>query len=122
MLYVATADGIYRYNAEKHELELVKKGDYRKECGPQPFMTVAPVCFIYVADHNKEGRISNPEQQKTYSHHHAGYMSQSVYLVCAAKNMATVTIGSVDRENLAKIIGLPKNNLVIYTQPIGYKK
>ena len=24
VLYVATADGIYRYNAEKHELELVK--------------------------------------------------------------------------------------------------
>lgn len=122
VLYVATADGIYRYNAEKHELELVKKGDYRKECGPQPFMTVAPVCFIYTADHNKEGRISDPEQQKLYSHHHAGYMAQTVYLVCAAKNMATVTIGSVDREALAKVIGLPKNNFVIYTQPIGYKK
>ena len=122
VLYVATADGIYRYNAEKHELELVKKGDHREKCGPQPFMTVAPVCFIYVADHNKEGRISNPEQKKTYSHHHAGYMAQSVYLVCAAKNMATVTIGSVDRETLAKVIGLPQNYLVIYTQPIGYKK
>ena len=61
VLYVATADGIYRYNAEKHELELVKKGDFRKECGPQPFMGIAPVCFIYTADHNKKGRITNPE-------------------------------------------------------------
>lgn len=57
VLYVATADGIYRYNAEKHELELVKKGDFRKECGPQPFMSVAPVCFIYTADH--KGRANH---------------------------------------------------------------
>lgn len=78
VLYVATADGIYRYNAEKHELELVKKGDFRKECGPQPFMSVAPVCFIYTADHNKEGRITNPEHQKN-TYHHVGYMAQSVY-------------------------------------------
>ncbi len=68
-------------------LELVKKGDFRKECGPQPFMSVAPVCFIYTADHNKEGRITNPEHQKEYSYHHVGYMAQSVYLVCAAKDM-----------------------------------
>ena len=122
VLYVATADGIYRYNAEKHELELVKKGDFRKECGPQPFMGIAPVCFIYTADHNKKGRITNPEHQKEYSYHHAGYMAQSVYLVCAAKDMATVVIGSVDKEELAKIIGLPEKHLVVYTQPVGYKK
>lgn len=122
VLYVATADGIFRYNAEQHELELVKKGDYRKNCGPQPFMTAAPVCFIYTADHNKKGRISNPEHQKEYSYHHAGYMAQSVYLVCAAKDMATVVIGSVNKEELAKIIGLPDKHIVIYTQPVGYKK
>lgn len=122
VLYVATADGIYRYNAEKHELELVKKGDFRKECGPQPFMSVAPVCFIYTADHNKEGRITNPEHQKEYSYHHVGYMAQSVYLVCAAKDMATVLIGSVNKEELAKVIGLPAKHIVIYTQPVGYKK
>ncbi|MCQ4875771.1 SagB/ThcOx family dehydrogenase [Butyricimonas paravirosa] len=122
VLYVATTDGIYRYNEKNHELELVKKGDYRKDCGPQPFMTVAPVCFIYTADHNKEGRISDPEKQKEYSFHHAGYMAQTVYLVCASKNMATVVIGSADRENLAKVIGLPAKHIVTYTQPVGYKK
>ena len=109
VLYVATADGIYRYNAEKHELELVKKGDFRKEC-------------IYTADHNKEGRITNPEHQKEYSYHHVGYMAHSVYLVCAAKDMATVLIGSVNKEELAKVIGLPAKHIVIYTQPVGYKK
>ena len=62
VLYVATADGIYRYNAEKHELELVKKGDFRKECGPQPFMGIAPVCFIYTADHKGESRILNTKK------------------------------------------------------------
>ena len=89
---------------------------------PATFHDVAPVCFIYVANHDKEGRISDPEQKLLYSNHHAGYMAQNVYLVCAAKDMATVTIGSVNREALAKVIGLPKNNFVIYTQPIGYKK
>lgn len=122
VLYVATADGIYRYNAETHELELVKEGDYRKDCGPQPFMTEAPVCFIYTANQNKKGRVPTEELKKTYSHHHAGYMAQNVYLVCAAKNMATVTIGTVDKEALAKVIGLPQNHLVLYTQPVGYKK
>lgn len=78
--------------------------------------------FYLHADHNKEGRITNPEHQKEYSYHHAGYMAQSVYLACAAKDMATVVIGSVDKEELAKVIGLPAKHIVIYTQPVGYKK
>ena len=49
-------------------------------------------------------------------------MAQSVYLVCAAKDMATVLIGSVNKEELAKVIGLPAKHIVIYTQPVGYKR
>ena len=66
--------------------------------------------------------VTNPEHQKEYSYHHVGYMAQSVYLVCAAKDMATVLIGSVNKEELAKVIGLPAKHIVIYTQPVGYKK
>lgn len=121
-LYVALEEGIYHYNAEKHELELVKKGDFRKECGSQPFVAKAPACFIYTANHNKKGKITDPEKQKEYSFHHTGYMAQNVYLVCASKDMATVILGMVNKEELAQVIGLPENHIVIFTQPVGYKK
>ena len=107
---------------EKHELELVKKGDFRKECGPQPFMSVAPVRFYLTRPtitRKGESRTRNT-RKNTLTTMPATWHNPFIWYV--QQEMATVVIGSVDKEELAKVIGLPAKHIVIYTQPVGYKK
>ena len=84
-VYAVTADGIYLYNSKKHSLELFLKGDFRKECGVQPFHKKAPLILLFVADLSAIG--NTPEEQALYAGNHAGYASQNVYLYAASKDL-----------------------------------
>lgn len=48
-----------------------------------------------------------------------GFISQNVYLYCAAARLNTAVIGLVDREKLHDIMQLLENEKVVYTQAIG---
>ena len=54
-IYVATADGAYRYDAEAHRLVVVSRQDVRALTGGQDYVKVAPVALVYVADHRQNG-------------------------------------------------------------------
>jgi nitroreductase len=51
-----------------------------------------------------------------------GLISQNVYLFCASENLATVVVGSINRQNLAKLMNLKSQQRIILTQPVGYPK
>jgi len=48
-----------------------------------------------------------------------GFISQIVYLYCAAANLSTVVLGLVNREKLHDIMGLKEHEKVTYTQVVG---
>lgn len=52
-VYVATADGLYLYDAKGHALKPVLSQDIRALTGKQSFVAQAPVTLIYVADFKK---------------------------------------------------------------------
>lgn len=117
-VYAVTADGIYFYNSKKHSLELFLKGDFRKECGMQPFHKKAPLILLFVADLSAIGKT--PAEQALYAGNHAGYASQNVYLYAASKDLATVVCGMLNRDALKKRLNLKKDQMVIFSQPIGF--
>lgn len=117
-IYAATADGIYLYNPKNHALELVKAGDFRAKCGKQKFHQNAQVVLIYVADTSKIGK--NELEKEYYAANHAGYASQNVYLYAASEGLATVVCAMVDRDALAKELGLPQTHRVEFVQPVAY--
>ncbi|MFA5785148.1 MAG: SagB/ThcOx family dehydrogenase [Phycisphaerae bacterium] len=120
-IYVALAKGFYLYDAQSNSLKLVLEKDLRKMTGKQPFVEVAPVNLVYVADLSKMTRGS--EQDKAfYSGADVGFIAQNVYLFCASENLATVVRGYVDKEILAKAIGLRPDQKVILAQTVGYPK
>jgi hypothetical protein len=49
----------------------------------------------------------------------AGFISQNIYLYCAAANVSTAVLGLVDREELGGILGLSPHEKVVYTQVVG---
>ena len=97
---------------------LVKKGDYRKDCGYQSFHQKAPLVLVFVSDMKAVGDTA--ELQALYAGNHSGSASQNVYLYAANKGLATVVCGMLDREAIKKILNLKKDQMVIFSQPVGY--
>jgi nitroreductase len=120
-IYVATADGLYLYDAKSNELKPILPDDIRGLTGRQEFVKDAPVNLIYVADLSKIAS-STKEDKKLYSAAGTGFISENVYLYCASEGLATVVRGSIDRQTLAKIMRLRPDQKVILAQSVGYPK
>jgi SagB-type dehydrogenase family enzyme len=120
-VYLATAKGLFLYDAKAHQLQPVLSDDVRAATGSQPFVKEAPVNLVYVADFAKMGNAT--EQNKIfYSAANTGFISQNVYLYCASEGLATVVRGGVDRTGLAKVMKLRPEQRITLAQSVGYPK
>jgi hypothetical protein len=118
-VYVASADGLFLYDAQRHALRRILDEDIRAQTGVQPFVADAPVNLIYVADNSRmEGAAD--EDRVMYSSADAAVIAQNVYLFCASERLATVVRGAVDRLALAKAMKLSPNRRVVLAQTVGY--
>jgi len=120
-VYVATAHGLYLYDAKAHTLQPVLAEDIRPMTGLQSFVQEVPMNLIYVADHARMGNVT-PEEKVFYSAADTGFISQNVYLYCASEGLATVVRGLIDRPSLKKAMRLRSDQKVILAQSVGYPK
>ena len=120
-VYVAMADGTYRFEPDAHALRRVLPQDVRALTGIQDFVAQAPVNLVYVADLDRMGDTT-AEHRLLYSATDTGFIAQNVYLYCASAGLATVVRGSIDREALGVVLGLRPGQRVILAQSIGYPR
>jgi SagB-type dehydrogenase family enzyme len=118
-VYVATAEGAFRYDPPTHTLKRVVAGDIRSLTGVQDFVATAPVNLVYVADLDRMGD-AGAEQKARFSAADAGFIAQNVYLFCASAGLATVVRGLFDQAVLAKTLGLGSQQRIILAQSVGY--
>jgi SagB-type dehydrogenase family enzyme len=118
-IYVITADGAYLFDAREHALKTVAAADLRAHAGTQDFVKQAPVNLVFVADTARMGNAS-PEDKVLYAGADTGFISENVYLYCASEGLATVVRASVDREALAKALGLRPDQKIILAQSVGF--
>ncbi|HCF80361.1 SagB/ThcOx family dehydrogenase [Proteiniphilum sp. UBA1028] len=111
-LYVAMQSGLYYYDARKHLLKEVKKGDYRAETGVQDFVAQAALNLIFVSDMEKASG-------RQYAYTDCGFVSQNVYLYCASAGLGSVVRGSFDKEKIGKLLNLSTRQEVLLTQTVG---
>lgn len=118
-IYVAMADGAYRYEPEDHCLHHVLGRDVRLDTGLQEFVGTAAVDLVYVAD---LGRVAAAEamERRFYCGADAGAIAQNVYLFCAAEGLATVVRGLLDRRALARTLSLGARQRVLLAQTVGF--
>lgn len=117
-VYAVLEEGIYLYEAKKHELIPVVSGDHRKDIG-----SIAPLNLIYVSDLSKLDFLKDhPEEQAMLAGIDAGHCSQNVYLYGASANLSVVVRAGIDRKKIADILGLRPQQLVVIAQTIGYPK
>lgn len=117
-VYAVTKDGVYLYNNKKHSLVLVNKGDFRKNCGMQPFHAKAPMVIVFVSDMAAIG--NTPEQKAMYAGNHSGSASQNIYLYAASRGLSTVICGSINKDLLKKTLKLKGAQQAVFSQPIGF--
>jgi hypothetical protein len=65
-IYIATADGLYVYDAKGNKLDPVSDRDVRAAVGTQSFLGEAPVNLVYVADLAK-ARGASAEDRALYT-------------------------------------------------------
>ena len=118
-VYVASAQGLYVYDAFMHSLIQVLSEDIRGSTGTQEFIKDAPVNLIFVADYSRMGRASERDKD-FYSAADAGFISQNVYLFCASEGLVTVVRGALNRAELARIMKLKPEQKIILAQTVGY--
>lgn len=128
-LYVALADGTYRYDGLGHRLVRITHSDVRAMAltPGQPDVTVAPAMLIYVADLHRltdtagfdEPGLHDPEVQKAYYYVDTGLIAGNVYLFAAAHGLAA-WFHNCDRRGLATQLGLNAQQRVLFAQSVGY--
>jgi nitroreductase len=127
-IYVVLQEGVYLYDAVKHELLPVAEGDFRKEAGRQDFVYIAPVNLVYVLDSDKfkapqQMARSLPDEEKVkWACVEAGCQAQNVGLYCASEGLGSVVRGSVDQEALGKTMKLRPTQTVVLAQTVGHPK
>lgn len=119
-LYVATAEGVYVYDAKANQLQLVVAEDIRARTGKQEYVKIAPVALILVADLARMTK-PKPKDQERYATIDAGYISQNLYLFCASAGLATV-VHEIDHSSLCDLLRLRPDQKIIIAQSVGYPK
>lgn len=119
-IYVATAQGLYMYDALGHRLQRISPADVRQATSGQEFARQAPVTVVFVADYARMVK-AKPEQKEFYSGVDTGYISQNVYLFCASEGLATV-VHDLDRPPLAAAMKLRPDQHIVLAQVVGYPR
>ena len=132
-IYVATADGVYVYEAKANILNPVLAEDVRSLSGRQypppivpanlvPPLDEAPVNLIYVCDGLKKSKISTEEENLRSAFAHTGFISQNVFLFCASEGLATVVRLWFDKAALEKKMRLRPEQYALLVQSVGYPR
>ena len=120
-IYVTTADGLFLFDAKAHALKKISDKDLRGATGSQPFVATAPLNLVYVADLAKYGEVSEADKN-FYSALDVGFIAENVYLFCASEGLGVVVRAMVNREELAKELGLRPDQKIVVAQTVGYAK
>lgn len=107
-VYVLKADGAFHYDARANSLIPVTAQDLRPFAAKQDFVLNAPVTLLFVADEDDK-----------YAGMHAGSAYQNVGLYCASKGLYNVVRGMIDRDALAKALGIEDEDDIIISQTVG---
>lgn len=107
-VYVVLPKGTYLYNNKENRLDPITEGDHRQEIrGAMPALNL-----LIVAD-DGDARFAGVN---------VGYVSQNIYLFCAANGMGTVAAAGMDHDAYKKACKFDDKQKAIIQHPVGYLK
>ncbi|MCR5550995.1 MAG: nitroreductase family protein [Bacteroidales bacterium] len=117
-IYVFIDKGVFLYVPKENVLKEILPEDHRMEISERSKMPAeAPVTLLFYANYDKMEGFDETARE-FYGATDAGFVSQNVYLYCAANKLSTVVMGAINRDLLNELI--PGDGKAILAQPVGY--
>lgn len=117
-IYVFIDKGVFLYVPKENVLKEILPEDHRMEISERSKMPAeAPVTLLFYANYDKMEGFDETARE-FYGATDAGFVSQNVYLYCAANKLSTVVMGAINRDLLNELI--PVDGKAILAQPVGY--
>ena len=114
--------GIYHYSPQDHTLDLVIKGDKRKELATaaheQNDVKSSALVFVIVANYKKTNRQYGTRSER-FVNLEVGHVAENIYLQVVSLGLGTVSIGIFDETAVKRILGLQREEEPIYVMPVG---
>lgn len=119
-LYVLLPEGAFRYDPDGNRLTPVTDQDLRAASGNQDYVGTAAAEIAFVARTDKiTGKTPRGLIETIYAD--TGFISQNIYLFCAAEGLGTVVRAMVPKEALAGRLGLSPEQEITLVQTVGWK-
>ena len=119
-VYIFNKEGVYKFDAPSHSLELITKGDHRQDTGTPTYIGRAAVNLVYVQDIKAWAAEDKPRETiERWGFAHTGAIMQNVYLFAASKGWNSAVRGSFEARKIGRILDLNKDQIITLVQSIG---
>ena len=122
-VYVATANGFYKYIPESHRMERQSVKDLRHAlylaASEQESILGAAAVFVIVAIYSRLAEKYGEERSVRYAHLEAGHAAQNLLLQAAALGLASVPVGAFRDDQVKTALSLPPEQSPLYLIPVG---
>jgi len=117
--------GVYHYLPASHSLQLVRKGDRRKEVASaslwQMWVARAAVIFVITSEYERITRKYGKRGIR-YAQIEVGHVGQNIFLQSGALGLGAGIVGAFRDDAVAKAIGAPEAHEPLLIMPVGHKK
>lgn len=115
--------GIYHYGVRNHELEQLKKGDFRESAAgaalDQDMAFSSSVVFIWTAVFQRS-KWKYDQRAYRYVYLDAGHIAQNLALAAVSLNLGTCQIGALYDEEVNTLLGIDgEEESVLYITVVG---
>jgi len=121
-LYTVTAEGVFLYRPDRHELVRMQLGDRRvalwRTVHAPSELARAPVIFVLTVD-DRRTRARYGMRADRYALLEAGHAAQNLLLQATALGLHGLGIGAFRDDDLKRAVGLGPHQAPVYVLPIG---
>jgi SagB-type dehydrogenase family enzyme len=122
-IYVAGADGVFRYVPDGHRLEEHVRADVRAALSDaalaQEAVARAPIVVVIAAVYARTEQKYG-ERAERYVELEAGHAAQNLLLEAVALGLGAVPIGAFRDAEVQQVLGLPGDREPLYLIPVGH--
>lgn len=123
-IFVATADGLFHYDPQRHRLLVSSLDDVRPRIYDaalqQEALRQAPAVFIVTAIYERTAQKYGAERSPRYVHLEAGHAAQNLLLQAVALDLGAVPIGAFYDQQILEVLGLSADYTPLYLIPVGH--
>jgi nitroreductase len=120
-VYVAKADGVFRYDGKNHKLTEISKENIIPGITSQAFAAKAPVVLIFVIDGEKTAAFTDPVRRASFGYVLVGCMTEHVYLAADSLNIGVRYMATMNADFVRSKLGLPAADTPVCILPMGHR-